>query len=108
MKTDNYVKRRWRQVQYLADLFWHRWTKEYLPLLMERAKWNRPKRNLKVDDLVLIEDNTPRHSWTIGRIHEVITDNLGVVRIAKVKTPTTMLERSVSKFCLILESDIDN
>ena len=62
VKTDNYVRMRWRQVQYLADLFWHRWTKEYLPLLQERSKWKKSQRNLKIGDLVLIVDNTPRHS----------------------------------------------
>lgn len=28
-ESDQYVKRRWRQVQYLADLFWKRWIREY-------------------------------------------------------------------------------
>ena len=30
-KDDNYSQRKWRQVQYLADVFWHRWIREYLP-----------------------------------------------------------------------------
>jgi len=34
-KEDSLSRRRWRQVQYLADLFWRRWSKEYLPLLQE-------------------------------------------------------------------------
>ena len=29
-KSDMY-KKKWRQVQYLANLFWERWLKEYLP-----------------------------------------------------------------------------
>ncbi|KAJ8366529.1 hypothetical protein AAFF_G00350830, partial [Aldrovandia affinis] len=32
-KDDQYANRRWRQVQYLADVFWKRWCKEYLPQL---------------------------------------------------------------------------
>ena len=32
-KEDNYSRRRWRQVQYLADVFWRRWIREYLPTL---------------------------------------------------------------------------
>ena len=31
-KEDLLSCRRWRQVQYLADIFWKRWSKEYLPL----------------------------------------------------------------------------
>lgn len=30
---EQYGRRRWKQVQYLADLFWKRWIREYLPLL---------------------------------------------------------------------------
>ena len=41
-KDEIYSHRRWRQVQYLADIFWHRWIKEYLPSLQERQKWNQP------------------------------------------------------------------
>ena len=29
-------KKRWRQTQHMANLFWKRWTQEYLPLLQER------------------------------------------------------------------------
>jgi len=32
-------RRSWRAVQLLADLFWRRWMKEYLPLLQRRQKW---------------------------------------------------------------------
>lgn len=35
---DSYPRRRWKQVQYLADLFWNRWVREYLPLLQQRQK----------------------------------------------------------------------
>lgn len=35
-KDDQYARRRWRQIQYMANLFWTRWTREYLPLLQER------------------------------------------------------------------------
>lgn len=35
---DTYVRCRWRQVQYMADLFWKRWLKEYLPELQTRQK----------------------------------------------------------------------
>ena len=35
-KDEIYSRRRWRQVQYLADIFWRRWIKEYLPSLQVR------------------------------------------------------------------------
>ena len=73
-KEDLNSKRAWRQAQYLAGLFWRRWTKEYLPTLFERKKWTVPRRNMKVGDLVLLADETfPRGQWPLGLITEVLT-----------------------------------
>lgn len=62
-KHDNYCRRRWRQVQNMANLFWQRWIREYLPLLQERQKWHTERKNLNIGDVVLIVDsNAPRNS----------------------------------------------
>lgn len=53
-KKDCYIKRKWKQIQYLADLFWSRWRKEYLPILQARQKWTKQNRNMKVGDIVLL------------------------------------------------------
>ena len=37
-RVDVYMRRRWRRVQYLANLFWTRWKREYLLTLQQRAK----------------------------------------------------------------------
>ncbi|KAJ8018203.1 hypothetical protein HOLleu_43941 [Holothuria leucospilota] len=74
-KKDIYVRRRWRQVQYLADLFWGRWRKEYLPLMQKRQKWFFPKRSMQIGDIVLVIDETlPRNSWLLGRVLETRVD----------------------------------
>ncbi|OON14095.1 hypothetical protein X801_10118, partial [Opisthorchis viverrini] len=41
------LTRRWRQAQQLADTFWVRWIKEYLPTLHQRHKWVGSGRDLK-------------------------------------------------------------
>ena len=102
---DNYVRCRWRQVQYLSDLFWKRFVSEYMPLLQERQKWLTPRRNVQIGDIVLLVDNTPRTSWALGRITDVLPDKRGIVRIAKVKTKGTVLERPIDKLVMVLESD---
>lgn len=35
---DLYLRKRWRQVQYMAEIFWKRWMTEYLPIMQERDK----------------------------------------------------------------------
>jgi hypothetical protein len=105
-KTDNYGKRRWRQAQYMANLFWYRWVREYLPLHQERQKWNKERRNFEVDNVALIVDsNAPRNSWSIGIVLETIQDRFGLVRQVKVKTSTNILTRPIDKLCLLLEMD---
>lgn len=105
-KTDNYGKRHWKQVQYMANLFWRRWVREYLPLLQERQKWHEERRNLKVGDVVLVVDsNAPRNSWPMGVVIETIPDRKGFVRQLKVKTSTSILVRPIGKLCTVLEMD---
>ena len=73
--NDNYSKKRWRQIQYLASQFWLRWNHKYLQLLQVRLKWQKPKDNFKVGDVVLVYDkNAPRGKWPLGRIVKIFPD----------------------------------
>ena len=102
---DVYVKRRWRQVQYMADLFWKRWVQEYLPLLQERQKWNKERRSFVPGDIVMIADAAaPRGSWLLGRVLETFPDKKGLVRSVRLQTKTNILERPVTKLCLLQEA----
>lgn len=104
-KHDQDSRKRWRQTQYLADLFWRRWTKEYLPLMQERSKWNSIRRNLSPGDLVIIIDNTaPRNSWMMGRVMKTFPDDKGFVRSVLVKTRTSLIQRPIDKLCLLMEA----
>ena len=121
-KDDLSCRRAWRQTQYLANLFWLRWTREYIPTLLERKKWNMRRRNLEVGDLVLLADKSfPRGKWPLGRVVEVMPSRDGLVRTVRVKTSctvatrakrqrkgeplsgesTTLLTRPVTKLCLL-------
>ncbi|PIK54008.1 hypothetical protein BSL78_09093 [Apostichopus japonicus] len=105
-RKDVYVRRRWRQVQYLADLFWARWRKEYLPLLQKRQKWFSPKRNIQKGDVVsVVDESLPRNSWLLGRVLETKVDSKGHVRSCCIKTQHSTLERPIHKLCLLLECE---
>ncbi|XP_058948378.2 uncharacterized protein [Pocillopora verrucosa] len=112
-RADVYMRRRWRRVQYLANLFWTRWKREYLPTLQPRSKWNSPKRNLAVGDVVLLkDDNCPRSVWPMGRVISAESDKKGLVRTVHLKTQTSQLRRPVDKVVLLLakeeQSCLDN
>nr|XP_039255132.1 uncharacterized protein LOC120331994 [Styela clava] len=105
-KKDCYARRRWRQIQYLADQFWIRWSREVLVNLQARHKWLKKEDNFKVDDLVLLVDNTiSRGKWLTGRIIEVIPDKFGAVRQVTVKTSHGFLRRPIAKLCMIQRAD---
>ena len=101
-----FSRRRWKQVEYLSNIFWIRWSKEYLPQLQIRQKWLRKRRNLTVGDAVLVSaDNSPRNTWPLGRVLKVHSDKKGFVRRVTVKTKSGILERPVDKLCLLLETE---
>ena len=102
-KNDNYSKRRWWQVQYLADLFWQCWKRECLPSLQERQKWNKEHRSVAVDNVVLVlDENTPYSSWPLGRVIEIYKNSRErLVRSVKVKTRTLELVRPLVKIVLL-------
>ena len=105
---DNYSRRRWRQIHYLADQVCKRWSREYIPLLQRRQKWNNSRQNLAVGDIVLVADETtPRSCWPLARVIEVMPGSDVFVRRVKVKTKTTVLERPVAK-CVLLEPTEEN
>lgn len=101
VKQDLY-RRCWRQAQYLADVFWSRWTSEYLPMLQMRQKCIYPQRNLSVGDLVIVRhENTPRNRWPLGLVTRVYTGADGKVRSAQIRFNGSLYDRSITKLCLL-------
>ena len=104
-KGESMYSRRWRYVQNLADQFWRRWIREYIPELVKRQKWLKVNVNVKVNDVVLIKDeNTPRHLWPLGLVTKVIEGRDGLVRTVHLKTKSTVLVRPITKIVMLEES----
>ena len=106
-RADIYCKKRWRAVQYLANEFWQRFSKEYIRVSQVRQKWNVPRRNVAVNDIVLVlEKDLPRNRWSKGRVLEVFPSDDGLVRHVNVKTgPNTILKRPIHKLVVIAPAD---
>ncbi|XP_030611515.1 uncharacterized protein LOC115798709 isoform X1 [Archocentrus centrarchus] len=119
IKEDLYLQKRWRRVQFLANSFWARWKKEYLLNLQNRQKWSKVRRNAKVNDIVLLKDDSaPRNQWKMARITDVYPGKDGQVRSIRLlisdstldnkgrrTTKPTYLERPIQKIVTLLEAD---
>jgi chloramphenicol 3-O-phosphotransferase len=98
-------RRRWRQAQVVTNHVWKRWLKEYVPNLLQRRKWTTQARNLQKGDLVLVVDpDSPRGVWPLGRVIRPITGDSGIVRAVEVKTKRGTLVRPVAKIALLEEA----
>ena len=91
-------RKQWDYAQRLADEFWSRWIKEFLPSLLPRMKWTSESPPIKIGYVVLICDNlAPRNHWKKGLVKKLIPGSDGRIRRVLLKTQLGELERSVAK-----------
>ena len=103
-ETEFVPTRRWRYVQELIRSFWHRWLKEWLPMLAPRSRWRKEMREIKVGDIVLVVSaDTPRGQWPLARVADVYPGSDGHVRVAKLQLANKTMVRPISKLCLLVE-----
>ena len=103
----------------MANEFWVRWKKEYLLSLQPRQKWQKKRRDSKVNDIVLLQDDlAPRNEWKLARVTEVypgldskvrklrlLVSNTTFDKKGKPTVKTVFLERSIHKVVTLLEAD---
>jgi hypothetical protein len=106
-ETDVYG-RRWKCVQHIASEFWHRWIREYLPMLQSRSKWLHATLPIVVGDIVLIAgESSPRGVWPLAKVLEVRESLDGLVRSVRLRLKNGHeVLWPVSK-CVKLESSLD-
>ncbi|CAI6373547.1 unnamed protein product [Macrosiphum euphorbiae] len=90
------VQTRWMLLQQSFQLFWRRWSREYLNTL--DGRWTKTDTNLEVSTMVVIKVNDAATlSWPLGRIVEVYPGTDKVVRVVKVSTKQGVFTRPVVK-----------
>lgn len=96
---------RWRHVQHLAEIFWGRWMREYIPQLQIRCKWHEVREQVKVGEVVLVvEKSLPRHLWPLGRVVNIFPGRDGRVRCVNILTRAGIMRRPLVS-CVRLELD---
>ena len=100
---------RFQFVQRIVESNWQRWNRDVFPALVPRKKWQVEKRDVRIDDMVIVADSSAiRRKWTIGRIIEVYPGPDGRVRKVKVKTPTVEYSRPITKIAVIHPAEVDD
>ena len=95
---DLYARRWWRQAQHLSNVFWARWTREYLLTLQLRQKWTHAVPDLKINDIVLVRDEqAPRGDWPLGLVTRLHHSSDGVARSAEVRVRGKLKTRPIAK-----------
>lgn len=91
-------RRRWRHSQVLADQFWKRFIRFYLPSLQTRQKWQDEKSDLQVGTIVLIVDpQLPRALWPVGQVSRIFPGVDSRVRTAQIKVGEKSYTRPVAR-----------
>ena len=55
--------------------------------------------------VVIMDPTAPRGSWPLGRVLEAFHDKKGFVRSVRLQTKSSVIERPVTKLCLLHENE---
>lgn len=93
---------RWQRVTQLHQVFWSRWSSEYLNTLMQRQKWTRNSPELQIGDVVFFYGtSTSPLNWPIGRIENLHPGQDGISRVATIRTSNGRLTRPLNKLVIL-------
>ncbi|GBO99076.1 hypothetical protein EVAR_420_1 [Eumeta japonica] len=97
----------WRTCQRLADHFWQRWLREYLPTLVPRRARGDPicRAPAEGDIVLIVDSSSPRYSWPRGRIKKTYPGPDNQVRVVDVETTGGVLRRPTSKIVVLVSAE---
>ena len=82
--------------------------REYITSIGSRKKWFDREKNLKDGYVVLVVDaDSPRRNWKVGRIVGVDPGSDGLVRVADVRLRDCIYRRSISRLSLLEFDNVD-
>lgn len=93
---------RYHFVQKLIKSFWDRWSRDILPNLFVRKKWEKTQPNLVIGDIVVMSDqNAIRGKWSLGKVTNVFPGKDSLVRNVEIKTSSGTFRRPITKLAII-------
>ncbi len=95
-------RRPWRHSQVLADNFWSRFIRNYLPGLQTRQKWQSSPPDITEKMVVMIVDpQMPRALWPVGHVIKTHHSSDGHVRSADVDIKGQVYTRPVARLVIL-------
>ena len=97
--TDAETNRRsWKRALNRINQFWEIFKKDFFSLMHGRSKWRNSAVNLKVDDIVIIVDETiDRNHWKLAKVIETLGDSANTRRVRLKKTDGKIIIRDRQK-----------
>ena len=100
----------WENVQKMKQLFWSRWTKEYLNEQTVKKKWHTGGNfDAKIGTIILMkDDNLSPLQWKLARIIELHPGKDNIVRAVTVSTGHAQYKRCVRKIAPLPIDNVSN
>ena len=88
----------WTMCQAITHHFWQRWSQEYLQQMQKLSKWRTPADNIRVNDIVLIRDETAfTCHWPVAIVENVYPGLDNLVRVVLLKVPSVPTMKTSAK-----------
>ena len=113
-ESSNALKR-YQFINQIVDSFWRKWQRDFFPTLLVRQKWHVNTRNVKVGDIVLVQDkNALKGVWKLAQIIKTSYGSDNMVRNVTLRykitksdsnytgQPDSYMDRSVRSLVIIL------
>ena len=104
-KRDQYLLNKYKRTKFLISNARERWINEYLHNIANRTKWFREKRNLCVNDVVMLSTDSMTNDMELGRVIEVYPEKRGYVRKAQLRLKNRKLLRPITKMRLLIPDE---
>ena len=101
-KRDQYLLNKYKRTKFLISKARERWINEYPHNIVDRTKWFGEKRNLCVNDVVMLSTDSLTNDMELGRVIEVYPDKRGYVHKARLRLKNRELFRPITKIRLLI------
>ena len=92
------LRKRAKTQAVILKQFWKRWKLEYLTSLREFHKTTGSNtQKVRIGDVVLVHDDTPRINWQLAVIEDVVRGSDGLIRAAYIRTKNGRTNRPIAR-----------